>query len=42
MDALIILFASIVGIALFDLLAVAFGADSRDDFGEEHPYSLSA
>ena len=42
MDALILLVATIVGIALFDLLAIAFGADSRDDFTDEHPYALSA
>jgi inorganic pyrophosphatase len=36
MDGLIILFASIVAIVVFDVFAVALGADSRDDFTEEH------
>jgi hypothetical protein len=42
MDALIILIAVFIGIALFDLVAVAFGAESRDGFDDEHPYPLSA
>lgn len=42
MDALIVFAAVTIAIILFDLLAVALGADSRDDFTDEHPYPLTA
>jgi len=41
MDGLIVLFVVMALIALVDLFAVAFGADSRDDFTDEHVGTLS-
>ena len=35
MDALLIVIASIAAIVVLDLLAVVFGADSRDAFDEQ-------
>ena len=40
MDALVIVISIIAAIVVFDLLAVLFGADSRD-LGDEHPGALS-
>jgi hypothetical protein len=33
LDAIVIVGAAITLLLVFDLLAVAFGSDSRDDFG---------
>jgi hypothetical protein len=40
-DALVILIVAIAAIVLLDLLAVTFGADTRD-FGDESPVGLTA
>lgn len=34
--ALAVLFAFVAALAVFDLAAVAFGADSRDGFADDH------
>jgi len=34
--ALAVLFAFVAALAAFDLAAVAFGADSRDGFADDH------